>query len=30
MSDSTYKNLAEAVLVAHQRRSDSNCMCGVL
>jgi len=30
MNDGTYKRLAEAILVAHQRRSDSNCMCGEL
>lgn len=28
MSDPTYRQLAAAILVAHQRRSDSNCMCG--
>ena len=28
--DGTYRQLAAAILVAHQRREDSNCMCGVL
>lgn len=26
----TYVDLATAVLVAHQRREDSNCLCGGL
>lgn len=30
MSDLTYRRLAEFVLVAHQRRSDGNCLCGEL
>jgi hypothetical protein len=25
-----YRQLAHSVLMAHQRRSDSNCLCGVL
>jgi len=28
--DGTYRNLAIAILVAHQRREDSNCVCGSL
>jgi hypothetical protein len=30
MGDPTYIRLAEAVLVAHQRRDDGNCLCGGL
>lgn len=30
MSDGTYRQLAASVLVAHQRRDDSNCLCGTL
>ena len=30
MADGTYRRLAAAVLVAHQRRDDSNCLCGEL
>lgn len=30
MSDGTYIRLATAVLTAHQRRDDSNCLCGEL
>jgi hypothetical protein len=26
----TYTDLARAILVAHQRRDDSNCLCGGL
>ena len=28
MSDSTYRQLAAAVLVAHQRRYPGSCLCG--
>jgi len=28
MSDTTYIDLARAVLVAHQRRSPASCLCG--
>lgn len=30
MPDGTYRRLTEAVLIAHQRRADSNCLCGRL
>jgi hypothetical protein len=30
MNDGAYKRLAESILVAHQRRADSNCLCGGL
>lgn len=30
MGDDTYRRLTEAILVAHQRRADSNCVCGAL
>jgi len=30
MGDPTYKYLASAVLTAHQRRQDGNCLCGEL
>ena len=30
MTDGTYRHLATAVLIAHQRRGDSNCLCGRL
>jgi len=30
MTDFTYLRLAEAILTAHQRREDSNCLCGEL
>lgn len=30
MTDTTYRLLAEAVLVSHQRRDDGNCLCGIL
>lgn len=30
MADLTYHRLAAAVLVAHQRRDDGNCLCGRL
>jgi hypothetical protein len=30
MPDPSYRYLAEAILVTHQRREDGNCMCGVL
>lgn len=30
MNDGTYRRLAESILVAHQRRNDSNCLCGEL
>jgi len=29
-NDGTYINLASAILVAHQRRNDGNCLCGKL
>ena len=28
MSDGAYKRLAAAVLVAHQQRANSSCLCG--
>ena len=28
MNDGTYRRLAEAVLVAHQRRDSGSCLCG--
>lgn len=28
MNDGTWRRLAAAVLVAHQRRSSSECLCG--
>jgi len=28
--DGSYQRLAAAVLVAHQRRDDTNCLCGEL
>lgn len=28
MADLTYRRLAEAVLVAHQRRDSASCLCG--
>lgn len=28
MGDLTYRRLAAAVLVAHQRRDDTSCLCG--
>lgn len=30
MADGTYRRLAAAILVAHQRRDDTNCLCGGL
>jgi hypothetical protein len=30
MGDLTYRQLAAAILVAHQRRIDGNCLCGQL
>lgn len=30
MNDGTYRRLAASVLVAHQRRDDSGCLCGKL
>lgn len=30
MSDHTYRWLAAAILVAHQRTDDSGCLCGRL
>ena len=30
MVDTTYKTLAESILVAHQRIADYNCLCGEL
>ena len=28
MNDGTYRRLAAAVLVAHQRRNSASCLCG--
>ena len=28
MSDGTWRRLAASVLIAHQRRADSGCLCG--
>ena len=28
MNDGTYRRLAEALLVAHQRRDSGSCLCG--